>query len=120
MSVVPPDFVETGVNSILIAPAVFETIATSATMEVPGVAQMSSGFVQDFFGKKGVKVDIAAEHVVIHVSIVVEYGSQIPAVVRQIQEKVQEHVEAMTGFTVKACHINVQGIQLADSTKSKS
>ena len=80
---------------------------------------MSTSFVQDFFGKKGVKVEIAEDFVEVHVSIVVEYGCQIPQVVRQIQERVHEEVEKMTGFLVKSCHVNVQGIHLLDPDKKR-
>jgi uncharacterized alkaline shock family protein YloU len=115
----PQDYVQTEVGAIQIAPSVFEAIATSAAMSISGVAQMSTSFVQDFFGKKGVKVEIGEESVVIHVSIVVEYGKQIPPIVRQIQEKIQEEIEEMTGFLVKACHVSIQGVHVPDPEKKR-
>lgn len=119
MSGIPQDYIQTDVGSIQIAPTVFEAIATSAALSVPGVVQMSTSFVQDFFGKKGVKVEIAEEYVVLHISIVVEYGRQIPPIVRQIQEKVHDEIESMTGFVVQACHVNIQGVHVADLEKRR-
>jgi uncharacterized alkaline shock family protein YloU len=119
MSNIPPEFVQGAVGTIQIAPSVFEAIATSATLEVPGIVQLSTGLVQDFFGKKGVKVDIGENDLEIHLSLVVEYGTPIPPIVRRVQENVRDQIEAMTGLLVKACHVNVQGIHVADPEKRR-
>jgi uncharacterized alkaline shock family protein YloU len=119
MTNISSEFVQTAVGTIQIAPSVFESIATSATIEVPGVVQMSTSLVQDFFGKKGVKVEIGDNSVEIHLSLVVEYGLPIPPIIRRVQENVHEQIETMTGFLVKSCHVNVQGIHVSDPEKKR-
>jgi uncharacterized alkaline shock family protein YloU len=120
MNKVPVEFNGTEMGAIQIAPSVFESIASTAALAVPGVAQMSSGIVQDFFGKKGVKIEIGADSVEIHISIYIDYGMPIPPIVRQIQVRVREDVEEMTGFLVKACHVNVQGVQVPELDKKRT
>ncbi len=114
------EFVSSGVNSILIAPNVFESIATAAALEVAGVQQISTSIVGDFFGRKGVKVDIGENDVVIHISIVVEYGLRIPLVAGEIQQKVMDSVEKMTGFAVKSVNVSIQTLHLPDNKNVKS
>jgi len=108
----------------VIANEVVAIIAGVAASEVPGVASMSSGIVDDITtslgmksSKRGVKVDIAEDTVNISISIVVNYGVRIPDVAQNIRKKVIEAVETMTGLTVSAVNIFVQGINLKKESK---
>jgi Protein of unknown function (DUF322). len=78
----------------VIANEVVAIIAGIATSEVPGVASMSSGIVDDITtslgmksSKKGVKVEISESTVNISISIVVDYGVRIPEVAENIRKK---------------------------------
>ena len=51
--------------------------------------------------------------------IIVEYGVRIPEVAWNIQEKVKNSVENMTGLTVTEVNIHVQGINMAKETKKE-
>ena len=86
---------------------------------VPGVASMSGGFAggisEVLSGKKnlskGIKVDAGDKEVKIDVNIIVEYGSRIPDVAFEIQNRVKKSVESMTGLKVSEVNVHVQGVK---------
>lgn len=112
-------------DGIKIANDVVAVIAGVAISEVPGVASMSGGFAggitEVLSGRKnlskGVKVEADEKEVKIDVNIIVEYGSRIPDVAFEIQNRVKKSVESMTGFKVEEVNVHVQGV---DTNISKS
>ncbi len=105
-------------NGIRIADDVVAVIAGVAVSEVPGVAGMSGGFAggisEVFSGKKnmakGIKVEVGEQETRIDVNIIVEYGTRIPDVAFEIQNRVKKAVEAMTGLKVLEVNVHVQGV----------
>ena len=105
-------------NEIRIADDVVAVIAGVAVSEVAGVAEMAGGFAggitEVLSGKKnlakGIKVDISEKAVKIDVNIIVEYGSRIPDVAFEIQNRVKKAVENMTGLNVEEVNVHVQGV----------
>ena len=51
---------------------------------------------------KGVRIALEDNKVTVDVSIVVEYGSPVPEVARNIQENVKKAIETMSGLEVRA------------------
>ena len=111
---------EEGANDgIKISNDVVAVIAGVAVSEVPGVASMSGGFAggitEVLSGKKnlskGIKVDADEKEVKIDVNIIVEYGSRIPDVAFEIQNRVKKSVENMTGLKVAEVNVHVQGVK---------
>ncbi|MCI8411163.1 MAG: Asp23/Gls24 family envelope stress response protein [Clostridia bacterium] len=110
--------IKTENEGIKISDDVVAVIAGVAVSEVPGVAGMAGGFAggitEVFSGKKnlakGIKVDIADTDVKIDVNIIVEYGSRIPDVAFEIQNRVKKAVEGMTGLNVEEVNVHVQGV----------
>ena len=106
-------------DGIKIANDVVAVIAGVAVSEVPGVASMSGGFAggisEVLSGKKnlskGIKVDTDEKEVKIDVNIIVEYGSRIPDVAFEIQNRVKKSVEKMTGLKVAEVNVHVQGVK---------
>lgn len=106
-------------DGIKIANDVVAVIAGVAISEVPGVASMSGGFAggitEVLSGKKnlskGVKVEADEKEVKIDVNIIVEYGSRIPDVAFEIQNRVKKSVENMTGLKVSEVNVHVQGVK---------
>lgn len=105
------------VGSVKIADEVISIVAGLAATEVSGVAGMSGGLaggIAELLGKKnfskGVKVLVSGKTVTVEIYVIIEYGICIPDIAIQIQEKVKEAVENMTGFEVTAVDIHVQGI----------
>ena len=111
-------------DGIEISGDVIAVIAGVAVSEVQGVASMSGGFAggitEVLSGKKnlakGIKVDKEDEKVKIDVNIIVEYGSRIPDVAFEIQNRVKKSVESMTGLKVEEVNVHVQGVN-TDSVK---
>ncbi|MEW6274253.1 MAG: Asp23/Gls24 family envelope stress response protein [Bacillota bacterium] len=108
---------QTGLGSIRIADEVVRIIAGLAATEVPGVAGMSGGIVggiTEMLGRKnlskGVKVDVGEKEAAIDIFVVVDYGSRIPEVASQIQQKVKNAVQEMTGLNVVEVNVNIQGV----------
>ncbi len=112
-------------NGIEISNDVIAVIAGVAVSEVQGVASMSGSFAggitEVLSGKKnmakGIKVEKTDNKAKIDVNIIVEYGSRIPDVAYEIQNRVKKAVEGMTGFKVEEVNVHVQGV---DTNVSKS
>ena len=111
--------IEESNEGIKISNDVVAVIAGVAVSEVPGVASMSGGFAggisEVLSGKKnlskGIKVDSDEKEVKIDVNIIVEYGSRIPDVAFEIQNRVKKQVENMTGLKVAEVNVHVQGVK---------
>ncbi len=106
-------------GNVNISDDVIGIITSIAAGEIEGVNGLSGGFAEDLaemFGvknlKKGVKVDIQDDIVVVDLNIIVDFGIKIPDVAWQVQENVKTAVETMTGLTVKEVNIHVQGINM--------
>ena len=105
-------------SSIQIADDVVAVIAGKAVSEAPGVYAMAGGFAggisEVFSGKKnlakGIKAEIVENTAKIDVNIIVEYGSRIPDVAFEIQNRVKKAVESMTGLKVVDVNVHVQGV----------
>ena len=105
-------------NGIEISNDVIAVIAGVAVSEVQGVASMSGGFAggitEVLSGKKnlakGIKVEKSENSAKIDVNIIVEYGTRIPDVAYEIQNRVKKSVENMTGLKVEEVNVHVQGV----------
>ena len=114
-------------NNIKIADDVVAVIAGVAVSEVQGVFGMSGGFAggisEVLSGKKnlakGIKVEVTDKTTKIDVNIIVEYGTRIPDVAYEIQNKVKKAVETMTGLTVTEVNVHVQGVNTDNKLENK-
>ena len=106
-------------GTVSFATEVVATIAGLAANEVDGVASMSApsaGFADMFSRKekrnytKGVRIDLDGNKVTVDVSIVVDYGSPVPDVARNIQENIKKAIETMSGLDVHSVDVHVTGI----------
>ncbi len=109
-------------GNVNISDDVIGIITSIAAAEIEGVNGLSGGFAKDIaemFGvknlKKGVKVEIEDNVVVVDLNIIVDFGIKIPDVAWQVQENVKTAVETMTGLSVKEVNIHVQGINMESS-----
>lgn len=108
-------------QEINVANEVVATIAGMAVSKVDGVAKMAGGFTEGLkaiSGKKqmsrGIKVEAEGENVKIEINIIVRYGVNIKEVGQNIQARVKEEVENMTGNKVEKIIVNVQGVKVDD------
>jgi uncharacterized alkaline shock family protein YloU len=104
-------------GDIRVATEVISIVANLATQEVPGVLRMSGrrlDGINEFLGKeavsKGVRVSFDGKSVTANIYVIIEYGSCIPEVALEIQEKVKEAIETMTGYEVQFIDVHVQGV----------
>ncbi len=105
-------------EGIKISNDVIAVIAGVAVSEVKGVSGMAGGFAggitEVFSGKKnlakGIKVDATDTNAKIDVNIIVKYGTRIPDIAFEIQNKVKKAVEDMTGLKVEEVNVHVQGV----------
>ena len=120
--------IKTENEGIKISDDVVAVIAGVAVAEVPGVAGMAGGFAggisEVFSGKKnlakGIKVDKEENKVKIDVNIIVEYGTRIPDVAFEIQNRVKKAVENMTGLKVLEVNVHVQGVHTPDDDEKEN
>ncbi|KAB3537382.1 Asp23/Gls24 family envelope stress response protein [Alkaliphilus pronyensis] len=105
-------------GEIKIADEVIATIAGLAATDIKGVAGMSGDIVGDIaeiLGKrnlsKGVKVDIDEKGAKIDLYLIVEYGTRIPDVAWQTQDKVKASIQNMTNLNVLEVNIHIQGVR---------
>ncbi len=110
-------------DNINISEDVITTISGIAVSDVPGVAEMAGGIAggisEVLSGKKnlskGIKADIDGKDVKIDVNIIVNYGVRIPDVAFDIQNKVKNSVETMTGLKVEEVNVHVQGVNVEEN-----
>lgn len=113
-------------DNINISEDVITTISGIAVSEISGVAEMAGGITggitEVLSGKKnlskGIKADITGNNVKIDVNIIVNYGVRIPDVAFDIQNKVKQTVENMTGLKVDEVNVHVQGVNV-EKTKEE-
>ncbi len=120
--------IKTENEGIQISNDVVAVISGVAVSEVPGVAGMAGGFAggitEVLSGKKnlakGIKVEVEGTTAKIDVNIIVEYGSRIPDVAFEIQNRVKKAVESMTGLKVEEVNVHVQGVNTDGAKENKS
>ncbi|MCL1816633.1 MAG: Asp23/Gls24 family envelope stress response protein [Clostridiales bacterium] len=107
----------TSIGAVKIANDVVATIAGLAAADVEGIAGMSGGVaggIAEMLGRKnltkGVKVEVGESDTTIDIFCIVEYGTSITIVASNVQNKVKSTVENMTGLTVNAVNVHVQGV----------
>jgi len=98
---------------------VIASIAGIATADVQGLAGMRGRVTDDLAAilgedrqSKGVITQWQEGAVRISLHIIVRYGYPIYRVARELQTRVKAEVEEMTGLTVSAVDVYVQGLEL--------
>ncbi len=112
---------EAGLGSVRIHNNVISVIAHEAADRVPGVVELSGTLVDglaDIIGKRsrdrGIRVAVESENTItVELTVVLEYGVNIPETCGKLQVEVRQAVEDMTGKNVQAVNVSVQGIRRA-------
>lgn len=106
-----------GFGTVIISEEVVKTIAGMAAVDIPGVAGMSgslAGGFAEMLGRKnlskGIKVAVGEKETAIDIYVIMEYGVRVPEVAANIQNKIKDAVESMTGLTVVELNIHVEGV----------
>lgn len=113
------DAADSGYGRICINNNVIAVIAHETARKVPGVVELQGSLADDIAGMigkkskdKGIRVEKETEeHLTIDLTVVLEYGVNIPDICVHLQAAVKEAVESMTGQQVYAVNVMVQGIR---------
>lgn len=96
---------------------VVATIASVAAMEVKGVYKMGGGIkkaLHEVFLRRSsqgsVRICSKDSEIKLTVSIIVDYGVDIPRVADEVQENVKQAVEKMTGLIMSEVDVVVDGV----------
>jgi uncharacterized alkaline shock family protein YloU len=112
---------ETSLGRIEVAPTAIASLASQAVLECYGVVGMAtkdlaSGIVeilQPASHRRGVDVQIGDDLIVIDLYVVIEYGTRIATVARNIQSGVKYAVERALGVPVVAVNVHVQDLRVS-------
>lgn len=106
-------------DKIKISEEVVATIAGIAVSEIENLASMGGGFVDGIAGMlgrktpgRGIKVEMKENQVILDLAIVMQYGCKIHEVARDMQARVRDAVEGMTGMEVTSVNVNVLGVSI--------
>jgi len=115
---------QSGIGEVQIANEVVSSIAGISAAEVEGVDCMAGGFTNELAGKfgvknlsKGVKVEVADGIASVDIAINMKYGYNIPDTCAQVQEKVSQAINSMTGLTVSQVNVRIAGVSLEAEEK---
>lgn len=113
---------ETSYGQVQIAGDVVAVIAGIAASEVDGVYKLAGNLSNEIASRlgrknpaKGVKVELLPGEVRVDLGIIVYYEYKIKKVSEQVQEKVKQAIETMTGLNVTKVNIRVAGVKMNDA-----
>jgi uncharacterized alkaline shock family protein YloU len=108
----------THLGRIEISPAAVSSLANHAVLKSYGVVGMSSRNLAQLLSrdsKRGVRVNIAGDEIIIDLYVIVEYGTRISEVAQNIMENVKFIVEKALGVPVAQVNVHVQGLRVSES-----
>ncbi len=110
------------IGTIEINNAVIAQIVQLCCQEVPGVHAVGGGFAfSDLMGSKGVKVqEDENETYVLKVRVVMKFGVEMARTAQEIQSRVSNQVEVMTGKPVSKIDVIIEGIAMDKAKESDS
>ena len=106
---------------IEVSPTAIASLASQAVLECYGVVGMTtkdlaSGIVeilQPSSHRRGVDIDVSEDRIVIDLYVVIEYGTRISTVARNIQSVVKYTVEKALGVPVEAVNVHVEDLRVS-------
>jgi uncharacterized alkaline shock family protein YloU len=112
---------EMRLGKIEITPTAIASLASQAVLECYGVVGMAakdltSGFVKILHPashRRGVAIRVDEDHIEIDLYVVIEFGTPIATVARNIQSVVKYTVERALGVPVAAVNVHVQDLRVS-------
>ncbi len=113
---------EVRLGRIEVSPTAVAGLAAAAVLECYGVVGMSSpvlyGDLVDLLQRdnyrRGVRVRVQDQHIVIDLYVVLEYGVRISEVAHNIMENVKFRVEKALGVPIEQVNVHVQGLRVSN------
>lgn len=112
---------ETKMGRIEVSPTAVASLASQAVLECYGVVGMAtkdlaSGIVQILqpgSHRRGVEIHLADDRIVIDLYVVIEYGTPIAVVARNIQSSVKYTLERALSVPVAEVNVRVQDLRVS-------
>ena len=108
-----------GVGTVKMDSDLITVIAALAATEVDGVSSMAGNLTHELIRRmgmrslsSGVRTLIEGEEVSFDLSVNVDFGRSITDVSKEIQERVKNTVETMTGLTVKEVAVRIADVDM--------
>ena len=109
-------------GKIEVSPRAIASIAADAVLRSYGVVGMASARLQDGLAvvlhrehmERGVVVHLVDGLITIDLFVIVEYGTRVSEVGRNIAQSVKFAVEKAIGMPVARVNVNVQGLRISD------
>ncbi len=106
---------------IEVSPQVIAVIAEEATLQCYGIVGLASRRQQGIWthikektGAGGVVVHMEGDQVILDLYVIIEYGTRISEVARNVMSSVKFAVEHALGIPVEQINVNVQGIHVGN------
>ena len=113
------------VGTVKIADELLPIIAAFAATEVDGVSSMSGNLTHDIVRKmgfrtlgQGVRTNVEDNRVQFELSLNIDYGRSIAEVGKEVQERVKNAVETMTGMEVGSVKVRIADVDLTEQQDS--
>ncbi len=110
-----------GIGSVKIADDVVARIAALAALEIDGVSAMAGNYTSENIDKvspknlqKSSKIAVNDGKVRVDMSILMKYSYNIPATSKQVQDRVQNSIQSMTGLDVTDVNVRIAGITMPE------
>jgi uncharacterized alkaline shock family protein YloU len=108
-----------------ISEGIIGNVAMNAALGVKGVNKLADNLADNITKKivgkddipAGIKVSKVQNAFVIDIFLIANYGVKIPQLAWDVQKEVKKSVSKVTGESVSAVNIHVQGIRLPDKSK---
>lgn len=117
---------ESNLGKVGIREDVLAVMAGIAAVEVDGVASINRNATRQLIAKLGmkslaggVKVIEQEGSLIVNLNLNLEYGAVAAEVSQNVQDKVKNNLENMTGLSVETVNVAIAGVELADR-KDKS
>ena len=105
-------------GEVKISDEVISVVSSIAVGDIEGIVGIYDSGKTGIFGmkssSKGVSAEMKDNVISVDIDIVVEYGVKMQDVSWEIQSKVKNAVETMTGLIVQKVNVNVKGIKLPE------
>lgn len=109
-----------------VSPRAIATLVARSVMQSYGVVGMAPRNLRDSVAQvlrpedqyKGIEIHCGPDQITIDLYVIIEYGTRIAAVARNIMENVKYTVEQAAGLPVAAVNIHVQGLRVGERPQS--
>ena len=112
---------KTDLGTVQIRNEVIGSIAALAAQEGEGVVGIWQGPIPlgSWLGSSGVRVETQDQEVRLWMSLIAEYGVNLPQVAVHVQDRVREMVERMTHLTAVEVHVSIHHVKPKNGVKDR-